>query len=109
MIKRNFTLVLSTVLLLACNNPKIESWDISIIETPETKTTNSHYISNKAPLKPSKLIKLPVGVIKPKGWLGKLNKISAWLQKKIMHGYLKTERVNGDGKRCLTGLKAMPI
>lgn len=65
----------------------------TVVERPETLVTNSHYISNRAPLKPSVLIKLPIGDIEPKGWLGEylirqkngltgnLGKISAWLQK----------------------------
>ena len=63
------------------------------METPETRSTNDHYIGNRAPLQPSRLIKLPVGAIRPQGWLleylkrqkngltGNLGKISAWLQK----------------------------
>ncbi|PZP47162.1 MAG: hypothetical protein DI598_11315 [Pseudopedobacter saltans] len=55
--------------------------------------TNSFYIGNKAPLQPSRLIKLPIGSIQPKGWLNKylqlqrdgltghLGEISAWLNK----------------------------
>ncbi|THU32906.1 hypothetical protein FAM09_26000 [Niastella caeni] len=55
--------------------------------------TNSYYIGNKSPLKPSPFIKLPVTAFRPKGWLlnflklqrdgltGNLGKISAWLAK----------------------------
>src|SRR6185295_7796760 len=55
--------------------------------------TNSFYVSNKLPLKPSAFIKLPVTCFKPKGWLlhflqlqrdgltGHLGQISAWLSK----------------------------
>ncbi|MBO0321513.1 glycoside hydrolase family 127 protein [Muricauda sp. CAU 1633] len=67
---------------------------VDVVTVPDaTAGTNSYYPSNKAPLKPSVLIKLPVGDIKPHGWLmeylqrqkngltGRLNEISAWLQK----------------------------
>ena len=69
------------------------STDITVIDKPATATTNDHYISNRPPLKPSVLIKLPVGAIKPDSWLkvylerqaegltGNLGDISAWLQK----------------------------
>ncbi len=58
------------------------------------KGSNSFYLSNKAPLEPLSFIKLPVGAIKPEGWIlkylqlqrdgltGKLGTISAWLEKK---------------------------
>ncbi|AWW32273.1 hypothetical protein DN752_20200 [Echinicola strongylocentroti] len=66
---------------------------VSVVERIDTTATNAHYISNRAPLKPSALIKLPVGSVKPEGFLkeylvrqkngltGHLGEISAWLQK----------------------------
>jgi len=66
----------------------------TIVDRPATNATNSWYVSNKKPLQPLSLIKLPVGSIKPEGWIlkylelqrdgltGKLGEISAWLEKK---------------------------
>ncbi|MCV6605771.1 MAG: glycoside hydrolase family 127 protein, partial [Porticoccaceae bacterium] len=66
---------------------------VQVVDRPDTSVTNQHYVSNRAPLAPSALIKLPVGAIKPQGWLlaylerqrdgltGNLGEISAWLQK----------------------------
>jgi Beta-L-arabinofuranosidase, GH127 len=67
---------------------------ITDIKRPPTKRLNKFYISNKQPLQPLLFIKLPVGSIKPQGWVlkylelqrdgltGKLGEISAWLDKK---------------------------
>lgn len=80
-------LILSTN---ACTNNKTE---ISVVDVPVVSSFNRFYVSNRPPLEPSRLIKLPVGLIKPGGWLheflvrqqngltGNLGKISAWLQK----------------------------
>ncbi len=67
---------------------------IASVSRPDISSRNDFYISNKVPLKSSALVKLPIGNIRPKGWLleslkrakngmtGKLAEVSAWLQKK---------------------------
>lgn len=62
------------------------------VQTPPAEGRNSHYVSNRAPLLPSPLIKLPIGSIRPKGWLlsqlqlmregftGRLPELSKFLQ-----------------------------
>lgn len=67
---------------------------ITVVDKPDTNFKNQHYVSNREPLVPSSLIKLPVGSIIPDGWLleylrrqkngltGNLVDISQWLQKK---------------------------
>lgn len=76
----------------------------SIVQRPSTASINSFYISNKKPLAPLCFIKLPVGSIKPQGWIlkylelqrdgltGHLGEISAWLDKKNNAWF------SGDGK-----------
>src|SRR5690242_7238069 len=66
----------------------------TVVERPSTDTYNAHYVSNKKPLAPLVFIKLPVGTIKPGGWIlkylelqrdgltGQLGTISGWLEKK---------------------------
>jgi len=68
--------------------------EISIVGRPDIRQTNKNYIGHREPLLQTHLIKLPVGSIKPRGWLlrylelqkdgltGHLGEISAWLDKK---------------------------
>ena len=51
---------------------------------PATSSTNAFYVGNRAPLRPAPLIKLPVGTIRPEGWLRK----QLELQADGFHGHL---------------------
>ena len=64
------------------------------VDRPPTDSHNRFYVSNRAPLRPTALVKLPVGGIVPNGWLrnelrlesegmtGHLEEISEWLDPK---------------------------
>ena len=66
---------------------------VRVVPVPPTVGTNDFYVSNAKPLAPSPLIKLPIGAIKPEGWLrrqlelqaegfsGHLTEISKFLNK----------------------------
>jgi len=78
---------------------------VSVVQRIPTTAINKYYVSNKAPLQPLQLIKLPPGSIKPQGWIlkylelqrdgltGHLGEISAWLDKRNNAWYSG----NGEG------------
>jgi hypothetical protein len=67
--------------------------EVNAVDCPDTGTTNGYYVSNREPLQPNPLIKLPIRAIQPRGWLrkqlelqaagfhGHLGEISGFLQK----------------------------
>lgn len=67
---------------------------VTDVLVPANTSMNSYYHTNQAPLLPQHLVKLPVGAVRPGGWLlkslqlqrdglaGQLGEISAWLTKK---------------------------
>jgi hypothetical protein len=66
---------------------------VSVVARPDTAGTNRFYVANRPPLQPSPLIPLPIGAVRPTGWLrrqlelqnagfhGHLTEISAYLKK----------------------------
>ncbi len=70
------------------------TWNVSVTPKPANELLNAYYQTNQAPLVPQHLVKLPVGAVKPGGWLlkslelqrdgltGQLGEISSWLTKK---------------------------
>lgn len=96
--------LLVIILYLFCAASTFSQVKITSVERPNLGSTNSYYTSNKLPLQPLSFIKLPVGTIKPQGWIkkyldlqkdgltGKLGEISAWLEKKNNAWY------SGNGK-----------
>ena len=73
---------------LACS--AAEQPRIACVKQPPTETRSEFYPSNRDPLAPSPFIKLPIGAIRPEGWLrhmleleargmtGRLTEISPW-------------------------------
>jgi hypothetical protein len=66
---------------------------VRVVPVPPTSATNDFYLGNAKPLAPNPLIKLPIGAVKPEGWLrrqlelqtdgfsGRLTEISRFLKK----------------------------
>ncbi len=66
--------------------------ELSVVKRPALQPANTLYPGNRAPLSPSPLVKLPVGAVKPQGWLrrqmelmgegftGHLDELSQFLQ-----------------------------
>jgi hypothetical protein len=100
-------LSLSAVCLLLLS---VQTWTlpsrptVTVVDRPATTSRNAFYVGNQAPLKPDYFLKLPIGSIKPGGWLletlnrqasglaGHLGQISVWLTKK------NNAWLNKDGK-----------
>ena len=51
------------------NRRKENKMKVTALESPPTVDSNSYYTTNRQPLLPNPLVKLPVGAIGAKGWL----------------------------------------
>lgn len=66
---------------------------VTFVTTPPTTATNAFYVGNRAPVQPLPLLPLPIGAVRPEGWLrrqlelqnagfhGHLTELSAFLKK----------------------------
>ena len=67
-----FLVAFSSLAFLALkmtDNKQTSESAITVVKIPPAEGENSHFVSNRSPLLPAPLIKLPIGSIKPKGWL----------------------------------------
>jgi len=80
--------------ILAASQSLVCADTVEVAPKPDATQTNAFYAGNRAPLLPSPLLKLPVGAIKPRGWLrkqleleadgfvGRLEEISTFIKRK---------------------------
>lgn len=88
------SVVAAAVLVMAFARLRPATPEITSVDRPPVSETNPYYPGNRAPLRPSSFIKLPIGSIRPQGWLleclkrqrngmaGRLEEVSPWLDKK---------------------------
>ena len=85
--------MLATGMCVAACSSSVSEGTAIMVDRPDTKVVNENYVGYRAPLRPLNFIKLPVGSIRPEGWVkrylelqrdgltGHLGEISAWLEK----------------------------
>ncbi|MEB2773843.1 hypothetical protein SYJ56_00900 [Algoriphagus sp. D3-2-R+10] len=112
MLKNRFkvTIAIISAGLVSYNTGSDSSNQVTFLDRIPTENTNEFYISNRAPLAASALIKLPVCEVKPEGFLkeylirqkngltGNFGDISAWIQKEN-NCFRRMSMANGAGKK----------
>ena len=59
-----------TVSVTACTSAS-SAGTVTVVDRPDTHAVNANYMGYRAPLRPLNFIKLPVGSIRPEGWVRK--------------------------------------
>ena len=87
-----FLFVALAISVMACTSAS-SAGTVTVVDRPDIHAVNTNYMGYRAPLRPLNFIKLPVGNIRPEGWVrkflelqrdgltGHLGEISAWLEK----------------------------
>src|SRR4029453_16086010 len=114
MIPRRLAFLLSTALGIMASTPRASHPSlraaepaVTVVDRPDAAAPIDHYLHNRAPLAPSPLACLPMGAVRPAGWLrkqlelqadgfhGRLTEISSFLKKEGNAWLSKT----GTGER----------
>jgi len=64
-----FSIVSISIVVIFLIGDSAVNGELAVVKTLPQTGANKHYVSNRPPLQPSPLVKLPVGNIQPKGWL----------------------------------------
>jgi hypothetical protein len=64
-----FLIVFVAIIVISLIGNGAVSEKLTVVKTPPQAGANKHYVSNRPPLLPGPLVKLPIGNIQPKGWL----------------------------------------
>ena len=82
---RGFVLMrMAALVALGLLNVTRAEGQVSVVAQPPARGVSPHYVSNRAPLLASPLVKLPIGAVRPEGWLRK----QLELQADGFHGHL---------------------
>src|SRR5437764_277694 len=80
----------SCIVFASATQTRAQEQSVRATKAPPSDVSNKYYVGNRAPLKPSPFVKLPIGHVEPRGWLremlaleangmtGRLPEVSHW-------------------------------